>query len=227
MITGAVVAYLLGSIVNSVWIGKAFYGIDVRTVGSKNAGATNTIRTLGTKPGMAVLILDAFKGWLAVFLGNFFGCAFSDDALVYYKLILGVFAIFGHVFPIFAGFKGGKGVATILGVLIALYWNVFPVVFGLFILVLWIWRYLSLASIITAICFPVIYWVCTRTFGDSFHPALFGFTCSVAAFIPFTHRKNIRRLRKGEESKFKFKKTSEVIIKEFEETEDFEENEED
>ena len=115
-------AYLLGSIPSSVWVGKWFYGLDVRNEGSGNAGATNTIRVLGLKAGIPVLLFDVFKAWLAVSLANWFTYdGFSQNQEVIYRILLGASAVIGHVYPVFAGFRGGKGVASLVGVVIALY----------------------------------------------------------------------------------------------------------
>lgn len=207
LICGVIIAYLIGSFSSSVWIGRWFYNTDVRTQGSKNAGATNTIRVLGLKAGIIVLLLDVLKGFLAVFIG---GLLITTDNLEWrtgYELILGLFAIIGHIFPLYTGFKGGKGVATIVGVLIALYWFIFPFVLGIFIIIFLIWRYISLASIISALCFPIVYllgcWICP----DKFAISLLIFSILVAIFIPVTHKKNIKRLLKHEEPKFDFKKS--------------------
>ena len=111
-------AYLLGSLPWSVWIGRIFYGVDIRDYGSGNAGATNTMRVLGTKPGLAVLILDALKGFAAVKLAFLFPAYAGDIELM---VVLGVCAVIGHIFPVFGNFKGGKGIATLLGMIIAIH----------------------------------------------------------------------------------------------------------
>lgn len=207
LICGFILAYLLGSFSSSVWIGRWFYDTDVRTKGSKNAGATNTIRVLGPKAGVIVLLLDVLKGFLAVRLGSFLITTDNLEWEIGYELLLGLFAILGHIFPLYSGFKGGKGVATIVGVLIALYWFIFPFVLGIFIIVFIIWRYISLASIVSAICFPIIYLLFCWIDKEPIAISLLIFSILVAIFIPITHRKNIRRLIKHEEPKFDFKKT--------------------
>src|SRR5436190_3997200 len=112
-----VAAYILGSIPSAVWIGKIFYGIDVREYGSGNAGATNTFRVLGKKAGIPVLAIDVLKGFSAVSLAYFQSeWVPATNAFVIFQLTLAVFAVLGHVFPVFAGFRGGKGVATLLGI---------------------------------------------------------------------------------------------------------------
>src|SRR6187399_609964 len=120
-IAGVVTAYLIGSIPTAVWYGHAFYGIDVRDFGSGNAGATNSFRVLGKKAGIIVMLIDVFKGWLAarlVFLLIFLN-AISADHVIVFQLIFGIAAVLGHIFPVYARFKGGKGVATLLGMVLA------------------------------------------------------------------------------------------------------------
>jgi len=195
-----VVAYLIGSIPTSVWAGKIFFKLDVRDHGSGNAGATNTIRVLGWKAGLPVFIFDVFKGWIAVMLAGFFiSDQVGNDQLVFLKIALAAAVVLGHVFPLFAGFRGGKGVATLLGIGIALYPVTVWIVLAIFILVLLVTGYVSLGSITGSIVFPFL---------DIFlfkqeNVWLIGLSILVAIFIPVTHRKNIKRLLKGEESKFR------------------------
>ncbi len=201
VILGIIVAYLLGSIATSVWIGRAFYNVDVRTQGSGNAGATNTIRVLGTKPGIIVLVIDAFKGWLAVTLGNFFVPDFYSDVQINnYLIIVALAAVLGHIFPIYVGFKGGKGVATIVGVIIALFPTLlFLISLGIFITVFLLSGYVSLSSITTAVFVPIIViFLLHRQ-----HDALIIIAILIGVFIPLTHKKNIIRLLHGTENKFK------------------------
>lgn len=211
---GLIVAYLLGSIPSAVWLGKAFFKTDVRKQGSNNAGATNTARVLGIGPGLIVLFLDAAKGWFAVYCGNFFGSFFVDvwgmnTGMAYlscFKLIMGGVAVLGHVLPIFVNFKGGKGVATTVGVVIGLFWEIFPIVMVIFIVMFMLYRYISLASVISAISFPIAYVLCGPWLHYEVYFPLLIFACIVALFIPYTHRKNIKRLLKGEEPKFQLHK---------------------
>jgi len=195
-----VVAYLIGSIPTSVWAGKIFFKLDVRDHGSGNAGATNTIRVLGWKAGLPVFIFDVFKGWIAVMLAGFFiSDQVGNDQLVFLKIALAAAVVLGHVFPLFAGFRGGKGVATLLGIGIALYPVTVWIVLAIFILVLLVTGYVSLGSITGSIVFPFL---------DIFlfkqeNVWLIGLSILVAIFIPVTHWKNIKRLLKGEESKFR------------------------
>ena len=133
------IAYILGSIPSAVWIGKKYYGVDVREQGSKNAGATNTFRVLGKKAGIIVLLMDVIKGVLAVstpyFVNQFLNVNWTYEYLIHIQLIAALSAIIGHVFPLFANFKGGKGVATSLGVIVALHPPTALVCFILFFIV--------------------------------------------------------------------------------------------
>ena len=196
-------AYLLGSIPSSVWIGKIFYGIDVREHGSGNAGTTNTIRILGYKAGIPVFIIDALKGWFAVFLTKIvFGYFPSIEMPEYMSLIAAVAVVLGHIFPVFAGFRGGKGVATLLGVGFGLIPIPALIALGIFMLVLLCFGYVSLASITAAVTLPFI----TYFFVMPGKLLLLLLTIAVAVFIPITHRQNIKRLLNGTENKFLKKK---------------------
>ncbi len=207
---GLLAAYFLGSIPSAVWIGKSFYGVDVREKGSKNAGTTNTIRVLGLLPGLFVLGIDVFKGWLAVYLAKFFGSSLAEmnhDYLVYYQLVIGIFAVIGHALPIFARFKGGKGVATMLGVVIGLFDKIIPLVLAVFVIVFILTHYISVSSMSAAVSFPVFYSTCSIWLHYNINTVQLCFSVIVALFILWTHRKNIKRLIHHEEPKFKFKKT--------------------
>jgi glycerol-3-phosphate acyltransferase PlsY len=196
-------AYLIGSIPTAVWVGKIFYGLDVREHGSGNAGATNVIRVLGYKAGLPVMFFDIFKGWFAVQLAHLFPIALlSADAVTYLMIVLAIAAFLGHVFPVFAGFKGGKGVGTLAGVGIALFPVDVLIVLGVFIITLVLSRYVSLSSIFGGIAFPLAVIFITR----ETHPGLIVLSVLVAVLISLTHWKNIGRLLKGEENKFAFKK---------------------
>lgn len=207
---GLLAAYFLGSIPSAVWIGKSFYGVDVREKGSKNAGTTNTIRVLGLLPGLFVLGIDVFKGWLAVYFAKFFGSSLAEmntDYLVYYQLVIGIFAVIGHALPIFARFKGGKGVATMLGVVIGLFDKIIPLVLAVFVIVFILTHYISVSSMSAAVSFPVFYSTCSIWLHYNINTVQLCFSIIVALFILWTHRKNIKRLIHHEEPKFKFKKT--------------------
>jgi acyl phosphate:glycerol-3-phosphate acyltransferase len=192
-------AYLLGSIPTSVWVGKAFHGIDVREHGSGNAGATNVIRVLGWKTGIPVMIVDIAKGWLAASLPVLFRIAEPGSGqLVFLQIVAGLAAIIGHVFPIFAGFRGGKGVGSTFGVLLSLHPLLTLSCLGVFLLVLFITGYVSVSSMSAGVAFPILLFTVFGTPSLSFKI----FSVFVAVALILTHRKNIHRLLKGEESKF-------------------------
>lgn len=183
--------YLMGSIPTAVWVGKYFYGIDVREHGSKNAGATNTFRVLGPKAGIPVFIIDVVKGWIPVFIAlnvmNVFPQS-ADSFLI--PIILGIVAVTGHIFPVFAKFKGGKGVATMLGISIALHPIAAAICAGIFILILIITKYVSFGSLLAGVFFPVLINFIIGT--PSISLMIFSILASVTIVI--THQKNILRL---------------------------------
>lgn len=196
-----IIAYLIGSISTSVWIGRRFHGKDVRQFGSGNAGATNTIRVLGWKAGIPVLIIDLVKGWAAVQLAylTHFYIPHSDDFITY-QLILGSAAMLGHIFPIYVGFKGGKGVATLFGIILALSPVTTVVCMGVFLVIALLTKYVSLGSVIAGFSFPFILILVFHTTT----PSLMIFSLIVAILLLFTHQKNIERLLRNEESKATF-----------------------
>ena len=194
----SVLAYFLGSIPSAVWIGKMFHNIDVREHGSGNAGATNVIRVLGWKTGIPVMIIDLVKGWTAAMLPHFFHLAATDSALLTnLQILTGVIAITGHIFPVFAGFRGGKGVATVFGVLFAIQPLLTICCLGVFLTVVLITGIVSVSSMSAGIAFPVLLFL----FFDT--PSLIFkiFSVIVAMALLITHRKNIGRLLRGEESR--------------------------
>jgi glycerol-3-phosphate acyltransferase PlsY len=199
-------AYLLGSIPTAVWIGKAFHGIDVREHGSGNAGATNTIRVLGWKTGLPVLLIDVAKGWAATMLPRFLHLAPAESPLMTnLQILTGLTAILGHIFPVFAGFRGGKGVATVFGALLAIHPALTLVCIGVFLIVLILTGIVSVSSMTAGIAFPVLLFTVFGT--QSVFLKIFSVFVAVALLI--THRKNIKRLLKGEEKKLFGKKTKE------------------
>lgn len=203
----ALLAYLIGSIPTAVWIGKAKYGLDVREHGSKNAGATNTFRVLGKKAGSIVLLIDVAKGALAVLipsiLAHFLSMEVFNERLIQCQIIASVLAVTGHVFPIYAGFRGGKGVATSLGVIIGLQPIAAIICFTIFLLVFVISNYVSLGAITAAFCFPfIVRFIC----GEQ-SDWLLVFSVVLSCLVIIAHRKNISRLLRGEENKMNlFKK---------------------
>lgn len=195
-----IAAYLIGSICTAVWLGKWYYGIDIRKHGSGNSGATNTFRVLGKKPGTIVMLIDIFKGWAATSLAGLLVVfdAIPADKLIIFQLIMGMLAVVGHIFPVYEKFKGGKGVATLLGMMLAIQTDVALLCMVIFVIVLFTSRYVSLGSMIAALAFPILLLL------PRFHPdnpilIVFGFI--LFAVVVLTHRKNINRLLTGEESK--------------------------
>jgi len=191
-------AYLLGSIPTAVWVGKKFYNKDIREFGSGNAGATNTFRVLGKKAGIPVLIFDVLKGWFSVYvLSHSLGLDTMTNSFMNIQIALGIAAVIGHIYPIFAKFKGGKGVATTLGVVIALDPISAFSCMGVFIVVLLISRIVSVSSMVAAISFPIFVILIYKTE----YISLQVFSIVMSLLIVITHKKNIGRLIKGEESK--------------------------
>ncbi|MBO5889922.1 MAG: glycerol-3-phosphate 1-O-acyltransferase PlsY [Alistipes sp.] len=202
-----IAAYLLGSIPSAVWIGKKYYGIDIREHGSKNAGTTNMLRVLGKRAALPVFIIDYFKGFGAVMLTSLmrYDDAITDSCIINLRIIATAFVVLGHIFPIFAGFKGGKGVATLLGAGTGIYAPILLLSFGVWCVVFAIWHYVSLASMVAGCSYPLFVIIfSTMTYNDS---APFGsvpfiiFSWVVAVLLIWTHRKNISRLKDGTESK--------------------------
>ncbi len=199
------VAYLIGSIPTSVWIGKVFYGKDIRDYGSGNAGATNTFRVLGKKAGIPVLLIDILKGSIAVYLAgyvdNFSDAVLTSNELINMQLALGIAALFGHIFPIYVGFRGGKGVATLFGAVIALQPEAAIIAIAIFLITLVITRYVSLSSMIAGFSFPILIIVILKETTIS----LVVFSMLIAILLLFTHQKNIERLLAKEENKANIK----------------------
>jgi len=198
------VAYLLGSIPTSVWVGKAKFNVDVREHGSNNAGATNTFRVLGKKAGVFVLVVDICKGALAVLLPFFLGFAeWKSDHLIHLQLLTGVLAVIGHIFPLFAGFNGGKGVATSLGVIIGIHPPAALICIGVFLVFFILSSFVSLGAILGAISFPL-------SINFIFHNdnlSLMVFSILLASAVVLAHHKNIKRIIDGNENKMNlFKK---------------------
>jgi acyl phosphate:glycerol-3-phosphate acyltransferase len=193
-----VLAYLIGSIPTSVWVSQYFFAIDIRDYGSGNAGATNTYRVLGPKWGTIVMVTDMIKGIVAVKLALLLPAyADSDVNLQNLQTGLGLAAVVGHIFPIWADFRGGKGVATLFGLVLGISpWTALSCV-GIFILVLYLTRFVSLSSILASIAFPIFILVIFNVE----NPAYRIFAIAVALMVLLTHQKNIGRLLKGSESK--------------------------
>ena len=193
-----IVAYLIGSIPTALIISKRFFGIDIRDYGSGNMGATNTFRVLGSKYGTIVMVMDILKGMTAVALYNFLPYYLHNELdRTNFMIGLGLAAVMGHIFPIFAGFKGGKGVATLLGMIIAVQPVIAVSCVGVFVLVLYLTRYVSLSSILGAIMLPIsVLWIWNE------HEVMYRiFALLVAFLVIITHQKNIGRLLRGVETR--------------------------
>lgn len=193
-----VLAYLIGSIPTSVWVSQRFFNIDIREYGSGNAGATNTYRVLGPRWGTIVMITDMLKGLVAVKLALLLPeYADNEVGLQNLQTILGLAAVLGHIFPIWADFRGGKGVATLFGLVLGISpWTALSCV-AIFSLVLYLTRFVSLSSILASIAFPVFILVIFNV--DN--PAYRVFAIAIALMVLLTHQKNIGRLLRGNESK--------------------------
>jgi acyl phosphate:glycerol-3-phosphate acyltransferase len=192
--------YVLGSIPSAVWLGRAFYGIDVREHGSGNPGATNTFRVLGKGPGVVVLLLDVLKGTLAALVPTFLSLEtqveISHSGLV---VMHGLAAVVGHLFPVFLWFKGGKGVATLLGMVLVLHPEAAGCCVLLFVFLLLLTHYVSLSAMVSTLAFALLAtWVPYFLRPD---PWIISFAWAVFILLLFTHRKNIVNLLKGRENK--------------------------
>jgi acyl phosphate:glycerol-3-phosphate acyltransferase len=199
---GLLAAYLVGSIPSAVWLGRTFYNIDIREYGSGNAGATNTFRVLGKKPGIIVLIMDVLKGFLAVKLAYFMGDYDSQSPeFIDFELALAVCGLLGHIFPVYVGFRGGKGVATMFGILLGIHPPAALVCALTFIVTLYLSGYVSLSSMVSGIVFPIVIMVFYST-----NSSINIFSLAVAILILATHQRNIERILRKEESRVKWYK---------------------
>ena len=196
-VLAVICAYLLGSIPSALWIGKIFFKTDVREHGSGNLGGTNSFRVLGKKAGLTVTLMDILKGTAAtklVLLPVF------DDVTIH-VLILGAIAVVGHMFPIFAGFRGGKAVATSAGVVLGYNWLLFLVLLAVFFLALKLWKMVSLASVVIAIG-AFFYGLFTLITDKDY--IFFIMITVLATFIVYRHKENIKRIKAGTEPKVKW-----------------------
>lgn len=210
------ISYLLGSISSSVLISKKISGEDIRNSGSGNAGATNMLRTHGKGAGAATLLLDAAKGIAAVLIGfaadSIAKTQIGADPSFFENMLLGnlcyfagLFAVIGHMYPIFFGFRGGKGVATSLGVMLILDWQVGLIIAAAAVIIMALTRYVSLGSVIGAFLYPVAVLAFTIGKGE-FNLIYFIFSVALAAIVIFKHKPNIKRLLEGNENKLFSKK---------------------
>lgn len=195
------IAYLAGSIPSSLWLGKIFYGLDIRQRGSGNAGASNTYRILGWKAGLLVLCFDIAKGALPTFYATQLFPA--SDAPVFLQILAATAAVLGHCFTCFARFRGGKGVATALGAFMILFPIGVPICLIVFAVTLALTRYISLASMMAVAFLPIVEAVLILALDHPVHPALFVLSLLLVPFILFMHRSNISRLLAGTETPVK------------------------
>lgn len=198
-----IIAYLLGSISFSVIISKKMAGFDVREKGSGNAGSTNVLRTVGKKAAILTLICDCLKGVIAVLIGLLAGKIVKnlDDALL--VQLAGIAVVLGHTFPIFFKFKGGKGVATSLGVLLVINWQIGLICLVFALVLMALTRMVSLGSISAAVLFPVLTIFIRNHYLVPGNYIVFGVI--LAAFVIFNHRENVKRLISGKENKINLK----------------------
>ena len=197
-------SYVTGSIPTSIIVGKIFKGIDIRKHGSGNAGATNVFRVLGWKQALIVVVVDIFKGWLpaAVYATSLFqGQPIEETGVL--QILCGFAAVLGHTYTIFAEFKGGKGVGTLGGMLLALFPVSVPLCLIVFAVVLILTGYVSVGSILASAALPIFLFILPPLgFADTAPLSLLIFSLLVPWFIIFTHRSNISRLRSGAENRF-------------------------
>jgi len=200
IILAVILAYVLGSTPTAVWYGLRFHQVDVRQHGSGNAGATNTFRVLGKQAGSIVMLVDILKGLSATMLAFVLveAGAIEKGQIVEYKLLLGIVAVVGHVFPFYTNFKGGKGVATLLGMVISIQPLVALSCILVFLVVLTLSKYVSLSSLLATLSFPVLLLVPPFKTDEPIL-IIFGFTMFLVLAI--THKKNIRRIINGNESR--------------------------
>lgn len=206
-------SYLVGSIPTAIIVSKLVAGIDIRNYGSGNAGGTNVFRVLGWKYGILVILFDAFKGVVAVvFIARLFFLTempFNNptpfDDFTFIQLLAGICAVIGHVFTVFAGFRGGKGMATAVGMAASLMTVEVLIATAVFIFMIIKFRYVSLGSISAAIALPIILFIRENVFHVAIqgYPTLISFSIFIALFIVYTHRSNIKRLIQGTENRIK------------------------
>jgi glycerol-3-phosphate acyltransferase PlsY len=198
ILLGVGVSYLIGSMPTALWVGKAFFGIDIREHGSGNSGASNTFRVLGKHAGAAVLFIDIVKGFTAASIARYyFFVELGSIRYVNLQLLFGLSAVVGHIFPIYANFKGGKGIATLVGMVIGIHYLSALACILLFIGILFSTRYVSLSSILATIAFPLIAIIIYKIE----EPLFIAFGIAAALMVVLTHQKNIRRLVAGNENK--------------------------
>ena len=201
----SVIAYLLGSISFSIIISKKMAGFDVRDKGSKNAGSTNVLRTVGKKAAIITLICDCLKGVIAILIAYIAGNIAENLDRALLIQLAGIFVVLGHTFPVFFKFKGGKGVATSLGVLLMVNWQIGLICLVFALILMALTRFVSLGSVAAAILFPVLTVFITNNYLVPGNYIIFGII--LAILVIFNHRENVKRLLTGTENKLSFKGT--------------------
>ena len=202
----AIIAYLIGSVNFSVILSKKMAGFDVREKGSGNAGTTNMLRSVGKKAAALTLICDVLKGVVAILIAMFIGWAFKVENQSLLVQIAGIAVVLGHTFPIFFGFKGGKGVATSLGILIMSNWQIGLICLVFWVLLIELTRMVSLGSCAAAVLFPVLTLFITDNYIVSQGSGYLIYSIILAVIVLFNHRSNIKRIMSGTENRISFKK---------------------
>ena len=200
----AIIAYAIGSINFSVIFSRKFAGFDVREKGSGNAGTTNMLRTVGKKAAVITLVCDILKGIVSILIALLIGYFVKDVNKPILVQIAGFFAIFGHTFPLFFEFRGGKGVATALGVILLTNWQIGLICLAFALILIIITKMVSLGSIMAAILFPVLTIFIQTNYIEPGNYIIFGI--AVGLLVVFNHRKNLKRILEGNENKISFKK---------------------
>ena len=202
----AIVAYLLGSISFSVIISKKMAGFDVREKGSGNAGETNMLRSVGKGAAALTLLADALKGVVAILFAIIVGAIVKDTDKALLVQIAGIAVVLGHTFPIFFGFKGGKGIATSLGVLLMTNWKIALICLVFALVLMALTKMVSMGSVGAAILFPVLVLFINTNYTVSEGSSYFVYSVILAVLVAFNHRSNIKRILNGTENKLSFKK---------------------
>ena len=213
-VTVILISYLMGSVPSAIWVGKIFKGVDVREHGSGNAGTTNTFRVLGVPFGVTVFVMDFMKGfipsfWLSVLAFDLFSGPLAPplwDVEAFLKISCGLFAVVGHMFPVFANFKGGKGAATACGMLFGVEPISISISAAIFVLTILATKYVSLASMLASFFYPITLLVMRYVLGIDIDGSIIIFSILVATGIIYRHKSNIQRLKDGTESKVGKKK---------------------
>ena len=199
-VIAVLLAYFIGSIPSAIWVSKWFFGVDVRDYGSNNAGATNTFRVIGRVAGFTVLFFDILKGWVSVkILTSLILYEPQSSEFINMQLVVGITAVIGHVFPIYEKFQGGKGVATLMGIILAINFSAAIGCVVIFLLIFIFSSYVSLGAIVAAIFFPIITIFIIRV--ESISVVYFSIFISILVIL--THKPNIYRLLNKDENKMK------------------------